>query len=232
MDNFSIIDTHIHLYPASEVDTLAWCTQDHTLRGQFSVEQYRAATGDESSLRGFVFVETDRIHHLESEEGWKQPLGEVDWITRVAAGKPRVGEGHLPEDATKCLAIVPWAPIPLGREGLARYVEQVKSRASDISNRIAGFRFLLQNKPKGTMLQAEFVDGLRWLGEQHYSFDLGVDYRSGGLWQLDEAVEMIQKVQEGVPSTDCLVFVISNRYNPCHTVPRLKISQIICANLT
>ena len=210
MSNVFIIDTHIHIYPASEVDTLAWCSPGHKLRGQFSIEQYKSATKDDSSLRGFVFVETDRVHHLESEAGWEQPLSEVEWIMRVAAGKPRAGEGHLPGDWSKCLAIVPWAPIPLGGEGLARYVEQVNLRAGEIGDRIVGFRYLLQGRPKGTMLQAGFIDGLRWLGERRYSFDLGVDCRSGGLWQLDEAIEMIRKVQNGVSDADCLVIVISN----------------------
>ena len=214
MSDFSIIDTHIHLYPASEIETLAWCSQGHKLRGQFSVEQYKLATSDHLSLRGFVFVETDRKHHLESDEGWKHPLEEVEWITRVAAGKPRVGEGHSPNDRSKCLAVVPWAPVPLGRVGLARYIEQVKIRAGEVSNRVVGFRYLLQDKAKGTMLQPRFIDGLRWLGEQSYSFDLGVDYRSGGIWQLDEAIQMIQTVQEGASEASCVVFVISKICDP------------------
>ena len=223
MNEVPAIDTHVHIYPASEVDNLAWCSPGHKLRGQFSVEQYKATTSNEPSLRGFVFVETDRIHHLDSEEGWEQPLGEVEWITRVATGKPRAGEGHLPEDGRKCLAIVLWAPIPLGRERLAKYVGQAKSKAGDISNRIVGFRYL-QDKPKGTMVQAGFIDGLRWLGEQHYSFDLGIDCRSGGVWQLDEALEMIEKVQKGVRSTECLVFVISNLHEIHFILPKLNTS--------
>ena len=210
MIEFPIIDTHIHLYPASEIETLAWCSPGHKLRGQFSVEQYNSATANEPNLRGFVFVEADRKHHFESEEGWTYPLGEVEWITRVAAGKPRVGEGHSPNDGSKCLAIVPWAPVPMGREALARYVEQVKLRAGEVGDRVVGFRYLLQDKPKGTMLQPGFIDGLRWLGEQRFSFDLGVDYRSGGKWQLDEAIQLIQRVQEGASDADRLVFVISN----------------------
>jgi L-rhamnono-1,4-lactonase len=44
------------------------------------------------------------------------------------------------------------------------------------------------------MLGDDFVEALKWLGREGFSFDLGVDARQGGLWQLEEAVEMMQKV--------------------------------------
>ena len=136
-------------------------------------------------------------------------MAEVDWITRVAAGTPKPGEGHSPAHAHLCLAIVPWAPVPLGAVALSRYVEQVKIRAGHVGNRITGFRYLVQDKPKSTMLQPGFIEGLRWLGEHGYAFDLGVDQRSGGLWQLDEAIEMIGRAHEGLPEDKRVTVVIS-----------------------
>ena len=209
MEAFPIIDSHIHLYPASELDTLAWCDRGHPLRGQYSVEEYRIATQGQLNLRGFVFIETDRKHHLGSDKDWKQPLAEVEWMRRVAAGLPRPGEGHLPEHARLCLAIVPWAPISLGVEALSKYVDQVKINAGNVSDRIVGFRYLVQDKSQSTMLQPRFIEGLRWLGEQRYVFDLGIDQRSGGLWQLEEAIEMIAKAHQGVPEEKKVVIVIS-----------------------
>jgi len=44
---------------------------------------------------------------LGSDEGWEYPLGEVDWISLVAAGNPKAGEGHTVEHAQLCLAIIP-----------------------------------------------------------------------------------------------------------------------------
>lgn len=38
-----IIDSHIHLYPASELASLAWCPIGHPLREQHSVDEYKAA---------------------------------------------------------------------------------------------------------------------------------------------------------------------------------------------
>lgn len=99
--------------------------------------------------------------------------------------------------------------MPLGAVALSRYVEQVKIRAGHVSNRITGFRYLVQDKPKATMLQPGFIEGLRWLGEHGYAFDLGVDQRSGGLWQLHEAIEMICRAHEGLPEGKKVTVVIS-----------------------
>ena len=209
MEHVPVIDSHIHLYPESELDSLAWCGSGNPLRGQYSIEEYLEATGSPANLHGFVFIETDRKSHLNSDEGWEEPLAEVDWLKRIAHGHPRPGEGHAPEHAKLCLAIVPWAPVPLGAEAMCRYVERVKARAGSVSERITGFRYLVQDKPRSTMLQPGFIEGLRWLGEQGYVFDLGVDHRSGGLWQLDEAVEMVLRAHEGVPEDKKVAIVIS-----------------------
>ena len=215
MANNGIIDSHIHLYPQSEIAELAWCGDEHRLNGQYSVEDYLSAIGHSPTSRGFVFVETDRKSHLQSEAGWERPLNEVDWITRVAAGTPKPGEGHTPQHKGLCLAIIPWAPIPLGLEALSNYVEQVKIRARSCSNLIKGFRYLVQDKPGGTMKRPQFIESLRWLGEHGFTFDLGVDHRKGGDWQLEEAFEMIGKAHEGVPEEKKVTVVISiNRTSP------------------
>ena len=68
---------------------------------------------------------------------------------------------------------------------------------------------MVQDKPKGTMLGDGFIEGLKWLGRKGYVFDLGVDQHSGGKWQLEEAVEMIQRAHEGVPEAEKVTFIIS-----------------------
>ncbi len=206
-----IVDSHIHLYPQSEVATLAWCNDKHPLNGQYSVDEYLSALGHAPRLRGFIFIETDRKSHLDSDEGWEQPLRELDWISRVVAGTPRPGEGHTPEHAQYCLGIILWAPIPLGPDALCRYVEKVKAKAGSCNHLIKGFRYLVQDKPKGTMTQPNFIESLRWLGEHDYTFDLGVDQRSGGDWQLEEAVEMIWKAHKGLPEEKKVTVIISRR---------------------
>jgi len=211
--DYPIIDSHIHLYPASEVESLAWCKPSNPLHGQHSLEEYAAATGSPPSLEGFIFLETDRKHDLElgarDGSGWEFPLMEVDWLKRIALGTPKEGEGHTSDQKKLCLAIIPWAPVPSGADTLERYVAEVEKHAEGSFGKIRGFRYLVQDKPKGTMLQDGFIDGLKWLGKKGYVFDVGVNQHSGGKWQLEEAVEMIEKAHKGVDEEEKVTFIIS-----------------------
>ena len=67
----------------------------------------------------------------------------------------------------------------------------------------------MQDKPKGTMLTKEFIEGLRWMGRKGYAFDLGIDQQGGGKWQLEEAVEMMEKAHEGVEESEKVAVVLS-----------------------
>lgn len=205
-----IVDSHIHLFPASHLPTLAWYTPDGPLSAQHSVDQYRHATtsvstssntADEKYLRGFIFLETDRISSVDETEtsnnpGWGHALDEVSFLTCIAQGKPIAGEGHKPEDKDLCLGIVPWAPVPGGPGALSTYMEKVKERtgAEEIWRKVCGVRYLVQDKPAGVMLEQRFIDAISWLGREGLTFDLGVDARQGGLGQLREAVEMMERV--------------------------------------
>lgn len=217
-----IIDSHIHLYPAAETDSLAWYTPDGPLAGQHSLEEYREATSSAPSLLGFVFVETDRQNDVESGavdgSGWEQPLAEVSWLKRVALGQPREGEGHSPEDAKLCLGIVPWAPLPSGPEVLERYLDRVKEVAGDAWPKIKGFRYLLQDKPHGTMLDDKFIEGVKLLGRRGFTFDVGIDQHRRGKKQLDEVIEFVDRVHDGVPEEEKVTLVLSSSSpSPCPT---------------
>lgn len=218
LSDYPIIDSHIHLFPESELETLAWCDPSNPLHSQHSLEEYEAATGAPSSLEGFIFLETDRKHDLklgaEDGRGWEMPLMEVDWLKRIALGTPREGEGHTESHKKLCLAIVPWAPLPSGADVMERYVKEVEKHAEGSFVKIKGFRYLVQDKPKGTMLQNGFIDGLKWLGREGFVFDLGIDHHSGGKWQLEEAVEMIEKAHEGVDERDKVTIIINHLCKP------------------
>lgn len=222
MSSHEVIDSHIHLYPRSELQSLAWCYTDHPLHSQHSIEEYLSASQElksttDQKLRGFIFVETDRKSSLNANAGgWDEPLRELDWIKRVADGTPRPGEGHAPQHARLCLGIVLWAPLPSGAEAMVRYVERAKDRAGGTWQLVRGFRYLVQDKPAGTMLSDGFIDSLRWMGHNGYAFDLGVDARSGGLWQLTEAVDMIERAHRGVTEEDKVVVVISMNFVYSH----------------
>lgn len=197
--SFPIVDAHIHLYAETHIPRLGWTAElptGHALNRQNSIEQYRAATRDETALCGFVFLETDRKSGLENNE-WEDALEEVSFLMRIAEGEPIVGEGHTAADKDLVLGVVPWAPIPVGREVLERYLGEVRKRAGDSYSKIKGVRYLLQDKAAGTMLSESFIAGLQALGTQDLSFDLGIDARSGGLHQLEEACGMLDRIYAG-----------------------------------
>lgn len=223
-DDIPIIDAHIHLFPESELDTLAWCTPEHPLRKQHSLEEYKAASED-STPKGFIFVETDRKNDLEAGEkdgsGWKYPLQEVSWLKRIITGQPKPGEGHTEADASLCVAYIPWAPLPSGAAAMEKYIDLVKQEAGESWPKVRGFRYLLQDKPNGTMLTDKFIESLKLLGRKGFVFDLGVDQHNRGRAQLEEVVEMIDRAHEGVPEDQKVTFIISE------SCPPLPTSQVL-----
>ena len=119
--------------------------------------------------------------------------------------------------------IVPWAPVHLGPAMLDRYLELLNviggvtleahtGRVKQRKSMLKGFRQLLQDKLRGVMLTDEFVEGLRWIGKKGLIFEVGVDTRSTGLWQLEELVELLEKLGDEAPT-----FVISE-YSLCYAL--------------
>ncbi|KAI3322508.1 amidohydrolase [Xylariaceae sp. AK1471] len=212
-----IIDSHIHLYPESEISTLAWCTPENPLSKQHSVEEYKAAAAS-SPPKGFIFVETDRKNDLDAGvkdgSGWEYPLMEVSWLKRIVTGQPKANEGHSKEDASLCAAYIPWAPLPSGPAAMEKYIELVKKEAGESWPKVKGFRYLLQDKPSGTMLQDDFIESLKLLGRKGFVFDLGVDQHRRGRAQLEEVVEMIDRAHDGVPEDEKVVFIINHMCKP------------------
>lgn len=223
-----IIDSHIHLFPASHLPTLAWYTPSSPLGSQHSIDEYRLATASTPTspeetnshyLRGFIFLETDRISSIEESDptrGWGHALDEVSFLTRIITGDPIPGEGHKDVDRHLCLGMIPWAPVPGGPAALEKYISLVRerTRTEEVFKKVRGVRYLVQDKPSGVMLKPEFIDGLRWLGRQQLAFDLGVDARQGGMWQLREAAEMMNTVYRGVDEKKDRVRIVISMFVP------------------
>ncbi|TGO48767.1 hypothetical protein BCON_0230g00100 [Botryotinia convoluta] len=224
--SYPILDSHIHLFPESELDTLAWNTPSNPLYKQQSLDEYTAATSSAPALEGFIFLETDRKNDLKRGEedgsGWEMPLKEVSWLKRIALGQPLEGEGHTAEHAKLCKAIIPWAPVPSGEKALERYVKKVEREAEGSWGLVKGFRYLVQDKEKGTMLTEGFIEGLKWLGKKGFVFDLGVDLHSGGRWQLEEAVEMMEKAHEGVEEGEKVTVIINHLCKPDFSIYNIQ----------
>lgn len=220
--SISIVDSHIHLFPESHLPTFTWYTPDSPLASQHSINEYRAATTHNSHShlqpRGFIFLETDRLSSVDDNpqgHRWTHPLDEVSFLTRIITGTPHPGEGHTAVDQRLCLAMIPWAPVPGGLSVLEAYMEQVRTRTgtnTEAWKKVRGVRYLVQDKPRGVMGQKGFVEGVQWLGQRGLTFDLGVDARSGGLWQLEEAAEMMESVYGGVAVEKQTPIIISGFY--------------------
>lgn len=232
-----ILDSHIHLYPASELPTLAWATPGHPLYRQHAPADYRrAASSSLDLLSGFIFLETDRRttstdpdptgssgteareegkEEKEEQASWKYPLQEISYLARIAGGRPRPGESHdAAADAALCRGIVPWAPVPGGAGVLRSYLAAARrvcerDGGEGVWRRVRGFRYLLQDKPGGTMLGDGFVEGVRFLGREGFVFDVGVDQHRRGRAQLEEVVGLVERAHEGVAEAERVVFVLS-----------------------
>lgn len=207
-----IIDAHIHLYPESEISTLAWCSPDNPLAKQQSIEEYKIASAS-SPPRGFIFIEADRKNDLDAGlkdgSGWENPLVEVSWLKRIITGQPKPDEGHSEADASLCAAYIPWAPLPSGPAAVERYIELARREAGESWPKVRGFRYLVQDKPNGTMLQDDFIESLKLLGRKGLVFEVGVDQHRRGRGQLEELVEMIDRAHEDVPEDEKVTFILS-----------------------
>jgi L-rhamnono-1,4-lactonase len=196
-----IIDSHIHLYSRSHIPSLRWASSlpsDHVLRGENSTQEYRSAISNcKDNVRGFVFIESDRLSS-QAEDGWGHVLDEIQFLARMAKSEPeeRRDEGFEGAGRDLVLGIVPWAPVPAGAKVMERYMSLATERCKneEVRKKIKGVRYLVQDKPLGVMLQPAFIESLKWLGARGFSFDLGVDARNGGMWQLKEACEMLRLV--------------------------------------
>ncbi|KAF5985770.1 hypothetical protein FCOIX_1885 [Fusarium coicis] len=217
-DHIPVIDSHIHLFPASETSSLSWYTNDHPLAGQHSVDQYREATTSEPSLSGFIFVETDRKNDLKSGEldgsGWREPLNELAWIKRVALGRPHPGEGHNAQDQESCLGIVLWAPLPSTTDAMKLYLRRVAETAGLAWSKVKGFRYLLQDEPHGTMLQDTFIENTKLLGRCGFTFDVCIDLHRRGQQQIVDLVAFARLTRDNVPENKKVVLVLDHLCKP------------------
>ena len=211
-----ILDTHVHLFTEERFTHLKWLLPDSLLYSNHSVSEY--TTCIPRSLkpfhRGFIFVETDCRYtdppenpaSAELAKAWKYVLREYTYVYNISQyNEPQV-TGEMP-----VRGIVPWAPVHLGPIMLDKYLELLNAiggvvlePATRMVNRkksmLKGFRYLLQDKPRGTMLKEEFIKGLRWISKKGLIFEVGVDTRSTGLWQLEEFVVLLQKLGDEAPT--------------------------------
>jgi L-rhamnono-1,4-lactonase len=245
-----IVDSHMHLFPADELDSCNWYAPGHPLGAEHSLAQYSAAVSSPHShsattttgrVGSFIFIEADRKHDLTSTPpDYSGPLAELAYLRRLLESSSSSADS---DDTTpKCIAVVPWAPLPLGADAMEKYlVEAEKAAGPEVWSRVRGFRYLVQDKPTGTMLGDGFIEGLKFLGKKGFAFDLGVDANRRERSHLTEAVEMVGRAHEGVPEEERVTIIISeflsvHVFGQVYTIPQHTQSNWGCcleiSNLT
>lgn len=215
MPQFPIIDSHINLYREADLESLAWCPSSHPLHTEQSLKEYALSVQEPDCLEGFILVEAHRKFETGSVTVNDQhAIDELRWMSTVASGHVSPEDGLEKGAGNKCLALIPFAPVPLGQVSMEKWLVTTANILGKIAfAKVRGFRYLLQDKPKGTMLEAKFIESLRWMGTHGYAFDLGIDQKDGGRWQLDEAIRMMELAHANIENDkDKITVVIGMSY--------------------
>lgn len=157
-----IVDAHHHLWDRGRFH-YAWLQQAPAIDNDYLLRDY------ESVIAGTGVVQSVHVQ-AEVDEPWA--LQETNWLLSMADGDGPVS------------AVVGWAPVERQQE-LETFLQDQGSNA-----RLKGFRRLIQGEADADFAaRPEFVQGVRWLGEQGFSFDLCVYHH-----QLPAVLELARQV--------------------------------------
>lgn len=225
MSSHEIIDSHIHLWPeeTSHEQAHTWMTpgmplaKPHLLGNYRSAAETNAAANGNTRIKGVVYIETDVWYDSPSADlaTWAEgPLAEILFLRKVVEG--RYGE----RDSKFLLGLVPWAPMHQPPAVLEEYLSLAKDMAGpEAWPRVKGFRFLLQGlidrkQFETVVLSDDFHNNLRLLGHRGFSFDVGVDQRSGGSWQLDCIDQAMKRAHANVSDDKKVIFILNHLCKP------------------
>lgn len=102
--------------------------------------------------------------------------------------------------------------MDLGVAAMERYWELLELDGGRRRAMLKGFRYLVQDKPRGTILTRNFIAAMEWVWRKGLVVEVGVDVRSGGVWQLEEAVAAIEQIvlgEDTVSGTGAFVISMS-----------------------
>lgn len=144
MDNFPIVDTHVHLWHPKQL-RYPWLKDVPNLNRPYLLQDYSDAYQD-LNIESIVFVQCD----THPDDGLK----ETTWVTSLAAVEPKIK------------GIVAWAPLEEG-EQVAPFVEKLAEESL-----VKGLRRLIQSEDIDFCIQPNFVKGVKTLSRFNLSFDL------------------------------------------------------------
>ncbi|KAI5783660.1 hypothetical protein EDC01DRAFT_709140 [Geopyxis carbonaria] len=220
-----LIDSHIHLYTEKHLPHLSWMTPDSPLHGPHSVQEYLDEAPSDD-IEGFVFIETDRSYAAlpkleDSDSTWlstlAQPLEEYTFALSLNEEAPpqRRRERH-----PQLLGVLPWAPLPLGPAGVSRWLSLLPP-----SPLLKGFRYLVQDKPNGTISTPDFIAALLDLRRRGLAFDLGVDLHARGVTHVAEAVSALEAVFAAPDQGARGAIVVNHLCKPDLTLPTAAVRE-------
>ncbi|KIW08944.1 uncharacterized protein PV09_00858 [Verruconis gallopava] len=226
-----ILDAHIHLWPSSAANEAShsWMVPGGHLTKQYSLGDYLEAVAPAASdftHSGFVYVETDRTVGSKVTDDLTvqaaEPLKEIEFLRSIVEGTAEDGHAFRAQDATLLRGIVAWAPLNRPLPDFLRYMEIARETAGEATwSKIKGFRFLLQgivNEDEFKQLvdpsESSFVTLLKFLGSQNLSFDVGVDQRQGGVWQLERFAAVIELAHKDVATENKTIFILNHLCKP------------------
>ena len=215
-----ILDSHIHLWPASAADENghAWMDDpDFILSKQHILSDYTIASSS-CPPTGVVYVETDRKLPDPSSsplETWAaETIKELQFLRSIV-------EGEYGAEASNLLqGIVAWAPVNQGPKVFQQWLDVAEKTAGPQTwERVKGFRFLLQairdkTEFENLVLSDDFISILRSFSHQDktFTFDVGIDQCSGGTWQLESFTKVLEKVYDGVPENERTTLILSKKH--------------------
>jgi L-rhamnono-1,4-lactonase len=207
MPFFSILDSHIHLWPSTAITSTdhGWMTDpSHLLVKRHGISDYKAVAASSpagSALTGFIYVETDRylpsktpdIRPIAGEEEvkkklreWaKAPLQELEFLRRIVEESPLEGDGFDKGEGERMKGAVVWAPFNSSTPAFKTYLKIAEEVAGPrLWEKIVGFRYLLQGKAEGEVKSlvssADWVENIIHLGKG----------RGGRGWAFDVGVDI------------------------------------------
>jgi hypothetical protein len=248
-----VLDTHIHLWPSTSTTSSAhgWMKPNHFLSKRHGIYDYQSVVDE--SVKGFVYVETDRylpsstpdFENGNVEEKLKtwahEPFEEITFLRRIAEEKTEEGDGGNGDGLMKGCVI--WAPFHVEPEVFRVYLKMAEKVAGPKlwDERVVGFRYLLQGKKQGEV--EKLVASKDWLeniislekgrGGKGWTFDVGVDINRDGEEGLKAVGDMIKEVRRRGSKVKFVLSKLSYYLISLFLLPEyldLTVIQIISAN--
>ncbi|BFZ60902.1 L-rhamnono-gamma-lactonase [Saitoella coloradoensis] len=227
-----LLDGHVHLYPQSHVDAgvFAWQNDEsakinvqhsfteYAMDASTRTPEYKSEPEAKYDHRGFIFVEVGRQNG--EQRGYDQGVSEFAYLCEALrnAESGIAGEGYEPSSAKMLRGIMALAPAPVGSSAMEEHLQKLASVPHFNPTFLKGFRYNLQDEPTGTALTQGFIDSMKFLGTKGLRFEINVNTHGAGIWQLQEAREMIIRAHDGVEDAKKTTFIIDHMAKPDLTI--------------